>query len=64
MEDLPDAPALAEHLHGDRVDQERAVVGDDLDHGGAAARSSRRRTGSGVRMAMVARAAGGCMASR
>ena len=36
MEHLADAPALAQHLHGDRVDQEGPVVGDDLYHGGAA----------------------------
>jgi hypothetical protein len=36
MEHLTHAPPLAQHLHGDRVDQEGPVVGDDLYHGGAA----------------------------
>jgi hypothetical protein len=36
MEDLANAPALAQHLHGDRVDEERPVVGNNLHHSGAA----------------------------
>ena len=35
MKDLANAPALAQHLHGDRVDEEGPVVGDDLHHSGA-----------------------------
>ena len=35
MEHLAHAPPLAQHLHGDRVDEEGPVVGDDLYHSGA-----------------------------
>ena len=62
VEHLADAPALAEHLHGHRVDQERPVVGDDLDHGRTAAVQP-SSDWPGVRMAMVARADGRCLAS-
>ena len=50
VEDLADAPALAQHLHGDRVDQERPVVGDDLDDGRAAGSPSVVGLRSGVRI--------------
>ena len=61
VEHLADAPALTEHLHGHGVDQERPVVGDDLDHG----RPARPPVVglAGVRIAMVARADGRFMAS-
>ena len=64
MEDLADAPALAERLHGDRVDQERSIVGDDLDHGGPAGRPAVVGGWPASRMSMMARAAGRCSASR
>ncbi len=38
VEHLANAPAVPEHLHGHRVDEERPVVGDDLHHGGPAGR--------------------------
>ena len=37
VKDLPDAPAMPDHLHGHRVDQEGPVVGNDLNHRGAPA---------------------------
>ena len=51
VEDLADAPALPEHLHGHRVDQERPVVGDHLDHRRAAGGPAvgGQRSGSGSR---------------
>ena len=64
MEDLADAPPLTEHLHGDRIDQERSIVGDDLDDAWPRRPTNRRRRPPASRMSMVARAAGRRSASR
>ncbi len=47
VKDLVQAPALAGHLHGHRVDQERVIVGHDLDHGGTVGAPAHGRSGTG-----------------